>query len=253
MENFDSKKYFWILLNVLVAGIIVNLVFFVMPTIRQYGNSLSPSRAITVSAEGKTIASPDIAETSFSVVSQGKNPDELSSENNMKMSAVIQNLKSQGIDEKDIKTSGYNLSPDYQYDESTKRSYISGYTLKQTVLVKIRDLAKAAKVVGGVTPLGVNQIGGISFTVDDPEKFFSQARTDAFAKAQKKAKEMAAQNGARLGKVLSISEYQNAPIPYMMNERAFAGAGMSAPAALPTIEPGTQDVKVQVSVTYALE
>lgn len=252
MDNTSYKNYFWILLDVLVLGIIVNLVFFVMPTIRQYGNSLAPSRIIMVSAEGKTVATPDIAETSFSVITQGKNPDELSSENNVKMAAVIQNLKSQGVDEKDIKTSGYNLSPNYQYDESTRRNYINGYTLNQTVLVKIRDLSKAAKVVGGLTPLGVNQIGGISFTVDDQEKFFAQARADAFLKAQTKAKGMAAQNGAQLGKVLSVSEYQNGPIPYM-NELKTMGA-MAAPAApLPTIEPGTQEIKVQVSVTYELE
>ncbi len=251
MNDVKAKEYFWILLDVLVLGLVLNLVFFVMPTIRQYGNSLAPVRTITVSAEGKTVASPDIGETSFSVISQGKNPDELSSQNNTKMSAVIQNLKSQGIDEKDIKTSGYNLSPDYQYDASTRRNYINGYTLNQTVLVKIRDLSKAAKVVGGVTPLGVNQIGGISFTVDDLEKFLADARADAFKKARTKANEMASENGARLGQVLNISESQNVPIPFM-NERAAMGP-MSVTASAPTIEPGTQEVKVQVSVTYALE
>lgn len=251
MDNSSYKNYFWILLDVLVAGLIVNLVFFVMPAIRQYGNSLAPSRVISVSAEGKTIVSPDIAEASFSVVSQGKNPDELSSVNNAKMSAVIQNLKSQGIDAKDIKTSGYNLSPNYQYDESTRRNYISGYTLTQTVLVKIRDLSKAAKIVGGVTPLGVNQIGGISFTIEDPEKFLEEARAEAFKKAQEKANKMAGENGARLGQVLNISEYQNGgPIPYL-NERAAFGA-LSVSASAPTIEPGTQEVKVQVSVMYEL-
>jgi|SRR3989344_3860710 len=250
MDNTSYKNYFWILLDVLVAGIIVNLVFFVMPAIRHYGNSLPPVRTITVSAEGKTTVSPDVAEVSFSVVSRGKNPEDLTSENNAKISAVIQNLKAQGIDAKDIKTTGYNLSPNYAYDKNTGRSYIDGYAFNQTVLVKIRDLSKAAKVVGGVTPLGVNQIGGISFVVDDQEKFLAEARTDAFKKAQAKANGMASENGAKIGKVLNISENQNPPVFYMRESAAMGATADSAP--VPTIEPGTQEIKVQVSVTYEL-
>ncbi len=251
MENLSAKNYFWILLDLLLAGIIVNLVFFVMPAVSEYRNSLSPSRTIVVSAEGKAVVSPDIAEISFSVLSRGQNPETVSSANNEKMSAVIVNLKSQGIDEKDIKTTSYDLSPNYDYDKNTGKSYIYGYSLSQTTLVKIRDLKKVAAVIGGLTPLGVNQIGTVSFTVDDPEKFLAEARKDAFKKAGVKAAEMVLQNGVRLGRVLSISEYQNVPIPFM-SKPSFAMSAMSA-APAPAIETGIQEVKVQVSVTYVLE
>ena len=156
-----AKKYFWILLDVLILGAVVNLVFFVMPAVNRYGRSLVASRTMFVSAEGKTFVTPDIAESSFSVVSRGKNPDELSDANNQKVVAVVDFLKSAGLDGKDIKTTSYNLSPDYQYDPQTQRNFITGYTMTQTVSVKIRDLKKVAGIIGGLTPLGVNQIGGI--------------------------------------------------------------------------------------------
>ncbi len=56
-----------------------------------------PSRTMTVCGEGKTTAAPDLAEISFSVVTQGQNPSTLSDNNNQKMSAVLQFVKSQGI------------------------------------------------------------------------------------------------------------------------------------------------------------
>lgn len=246
-----AKFYFWILLDLLVVGIIVNLIFFVMPAVRRYGNSLMPTKTISVSAEGSTTVTPDLAEASFSVVSQGKNPTDLADSNNEKMSAVIKFLKSEGLDDKDIATTAYNLSPDYKYDEVKKLNYITGYTLTQTVSVKMRDFKKVAEIVGGLTPLGVNQIGGINFTVEEPEKFLAIARADAFAKAKAKAAEMAAENGLRLGEILNIGEYQAAPVPYYESVRSYGVAPQAA--AVPTIEPGTQKISAQASITYELK
>ncbi len=253
MENNKSKRYFWILLDVFIGIAIINLFFFVMPAIQKFGESFAPAHTLSVTAEGKTIVSPDIAEVSFSVVSQGANPEKLSSANNDKMSAVINNIKSNGVDEKDIKTTNYDLQPNYGYDKNTGRSYIYGYTLTQTVFVKIRDLKKVAAVVAGVTPLGVNQMGSITFKVDDPDKVMAQAREDAFTKAKVKAMEMAAANGASIGRVVSISEYQNSPMPYFEKNSAMGMGGTVTMSSVPTIEPGTQELKVNVTVTYSLE
>ncbi|MEK7546898.1 MAG: SIMPL domain-containing protein [Patescibacteria group bacterium] len=253
MENTRWKNYFWILLDVLIVGIIVNLVFFVMPTIQKFGDSMAPVRTLAVTAEGKTTVSPDIAEVSFSVVSQGINPEKLASDNNDKMAAVIGNIKSNGVDEKDIKTTNYDLQPNYNYDKYTGQSYIYGYTLTQTVFVKIRDLNKVAAVIGGVTPLGINQIGGVSFRIDDPDKFLGQAREDAFKKAKDKAEEIASANGVRLGKVVTISEYQNTPISYFAKSSISEVGGFGGAVSVPSIEPGTQELKINVSVTYSLQ
>lgn len=247
----QGKNLFWILLDVLIVVLIINVLLFVMPTIGKFGDSLTSARMISVAAEGKTTVSPDIAETSFSVVSRGKNPEILTADNNRKVDSAIQFLKSQGIDSKDIKTTGYNLSPDYQYDKDSNRTSIIGYTLTQTVSVKIRDLKKVASVIGGLAPLGVNQISGISFTVDNDEKYLETARTDAFTKARVKAETMAKENGASLGRLLNISEYQS-PIPYPYYSALGKGIAEAVPIAAPTIEPGTQEIRVTVSLTYAL-
>ncbi len=217
---------------------------------KKYMDSLPITRIVNVSAEGKVTISPDIAKFSFSVVSEGTDPEILANNNNKNMNAAIDFVKSQGIDEKDIKTIQYDLSPRYEYDRERKKTFISGYTFTQTVLVKIRDLNKVAKVLGGLPELGINQISSISFEVDDPEKYLTEARDKAFEKAKEKAKEMAAQNGTNLGEVISFSEYGQ-PISYYGNYEIL-GKGGAAPTA-PSIQPGTQDITVNVNVTYRIK
>lgn len=251
MENMKGKVYFWILLDVLIAAAIINIFFYVMPAIQKFGDSMSSARTLTISAEGKTTVSPDIAEVSFSVLSQGVNPETLSATNNDKMTAVIENIKAKGVDAKDIKTTGYDLQPSYSYDKNTGRSYIYSYTLTQTVMVKIRDLKKVAAIIGGVTPLGVNQIGNVSFDVENPDKVLGDARNDAFDKIKAKVAAIASASGVSVGKVITVSEYQSSSMPYYKQSGMGMG-GVAAPVSAPTIEPGSQELKLNVTVTYAI-
>lgn len=248
----DAKKWFWILLDVFIAVVVLNVVFFVMPTLGKLGGSFYPVRTITVSAEGKTTAAPDLAEISFSVMTQGANPSALSDNNNLKMGAVLQFVKSQGIADADITTTGYDLEPNYQWDKNTQRNYVTGYTLTQTVEVKIRDLTKVASVIGGLTPLGVNQIGGVTFTFADDETVLAAARADAFAKVLAKAKEMASEAGVSLGSVVNVSENNYIPGPRPVYAMESNAAGLGGAAVAPTIQPGTQDITDTVSITYQL-
>jgi len=252
MENKGSKHYFWLLLNILLGALVVNVVFFVMPALKHFSDSFQPARVINISSEGTAYVKPDIAETSFSVVSRGQDPSALTEGNNKKINAAIEFVKSAGIEVADIKTTGYYLAPDYQYNPDTGKSTITGYTLTQTVSLKIRDFDKVAKILAGLTPLGINQIGGLNFTVDDKEKPLAEARAEAFAKAREKAMAMAKQNGVRLGRVVTFSESSyNSPIPYFAKDQVFGrGATEATP---PTIEPGTEELKVNVTVTYALD
>lgn len=256
MEQDKAKKYFWTLLDAFLALLIIGLVWSIAMA-KRYGdtfaNSLQPSRLLTVSAEGKTLVSPDTATLTFSVLSRGVDPEKVADESNKLMSGAIEFVKSQGIDTKDIQTTGYNLSPEYTYDDKNHRTYITGYTLTQTATVKIHDFAKIAPVVGGIAERGVNQISGVSFSVDDPEKFLSRARADAFAKAKTKAEEMAVESGAHLGRVVSVGEYQAGPIPYAMSAAKMGMGGGAETIAPPTIEPGTQELRLQVTISYALE
>lgn len=221
--------------------------------INAYSNSFYPTKTFSASAEGKVTVSPDIAKFDFSVISEGKDAKVLPDVNNKAMNAAIEFVKSNGVDGKDIQTTQYNLSPKYEYDEKTKKTSISGYALTQTVLVKVRDLAKVAEIVGGLPALGINQIGSISFEVDDQEKFLAQARTQAFEKARAKAQVMAAENGISMGNIVGFWESGIQPY-YSSNVKSLGGMGGDESAATaPQIQPGTEEITVQVNVSYEIK
>ena len=149
------------------------------------GYDLSNTRSISMSAEGKVTAKPDLATLSFSVVTQGKDSTKVQTDNDAKMTTVISFLKENGVAEDDIETSGYNLYP--QYDYSKPEVYpgtIIGYNLSQNVTAKIRALDTVPAILGSLTTKGVNQINNVAYTIDDPDKLKADARNQAIDKAK---------------------------------------------------------------------
>lgn len=216
------------------------------------GPATPPSRNVTVNGEGKTTVIPDLAQVNFSVVSEGLTPKQVQDSNTLKINSILSYLKENGVEAKDIKTSGYFLNPTYVYREN-EPPRIVGYTLTQTLDVKIRNLDKVGQVISAVVERGVNQTGGINFTVDDMEKVRNEAREKAFAAAREKAEAMARAAGVRLGSVISFSESFNGAPPYPMYDRAYGLGGGGAGPFVPSIEPGSNEIIVNVSITYALK
>ena len=216
------------------------------------GYDLSNTRSISMSAEGKVTARPDLATLSFSVVTQGKDAARVQTDNDAKMNMVIDFLKENSVAAEDIETSGYNLYPQYDYSRPETSQQIIGYNLNQNVTVKIRTLDTVSKILGGLTAKGVNQINNVSYSIDDPDKLKADARNQAIDKAKDKASELADRLGVRLGSVINFAEggsYVPGPIYY---DRALGvpeglGGGSSP------VEPGTQDISVSVTLTFVLK
>ena len=219
-----------------------------------YSKSVEPSRTFAVQATGKVVVIPDIVSLNFSVLIEGgKDLVNLQQENTRRANNAIAFLKGEGIDVKDIKTSGYSISPRYQYANCFERDGICpppeivGYSITQTVEVKIRNFSKIGTVLGGVVEKGANTVSGVSFGVDDPEVVQNEARAKAIEKAKEKAKALARAGGFGLGSLLSIEEGGVGPIPFYTLEAEGKGG-----ASLPTIEPGSQEITVTVLLRYEI-
>jgi uncharacterized protein len=255
MNTFSSRTLFWTAINLILIALTViiwKILIFGLPILPQL-------QTITVNAEGKAVVTPDIATISFSVISEGKDPGVIQEENIKKMNAAIAFVKDKGVGEKDIKTTGYDLYPRYDYSRprpvGQNTPFILGYTLTQTVTIKVRDLEKISPILGGLPGTGINQITSVGFDIDDPEIYLSEAREEAFKKAFDKAQIMARQNGTSIKRVVTFSESGGGyPGPYYFAESralGFGGDTASAPPA-PSIETGTQDVTVFVTVIYEI-
>lgn len=274
-EHTHIKKY-------LGTGVVVALLLFAFSAVsyvRTYAKSIEPStfRSFSVSGEGRIVAVPDIARFTFNVISQGgKDLGALQTANTQKVNGAISFVKSKGVDAKDVKTEGYNVEPRYQnivcrppeigilggptvYPGVSKvcpPPEIVGYTVRQTVSVKVRDFNVIGDLLSGVVQNGANSVSQLAFTIDDPTSVENEARAEAIAKAKEKAEALAKAGGFRVGRLLSISE--GGPQPYYAAEAygkaaGFGMGGDNVVAPAPAIEPGSQEVRVQMFLTYGIK
>jgi uncharacterized protein YggE len=132
------------------------------------------------------------------------------------------------------------------------KSVITGYDVSESVSVKLRDTTKAGTLLVALGTLGVTDLNGPSFDVDNPDAVQSQARTIAIADAQSKAKVLAEQLGVQLVRIVSFSDDNGSypqPVMYAMN----ASVGATKAAAVPDISTGQQKVTDNVTITYEIE
>jgi len=260
----NIKNGLWVAIAVAILAVGYSAISYV----NSYGKSIQPSsfRSFSVTGDGKATAIPDIAEFSFKVITEGgKDISSLQTDNTNKVNKTIEFVKSKGVEDKDIKTQYYNIEPRYQtyqcgitplYGTSSVEpcppASIVGYTITQSVDVKIRDFSKIGDIMAGVVSNGANSLGSLSFTIDDPSKVHSEARAQAITKAKEKAQSVAQAGGFRIGRLLNISEGYN---PYARYDYLSSAVGMGATkeSAAPTIEAGSQEVSVTITMQYEIK
>lgn len=209
---------------------------------------------ISVEGTGKASAVPDIAAVSFGVQTGRQTTAQQAMKNlTAKMTDVVTAVKAQGIEDKDITTDSLSLQPEYDWNDG--KQIARGFQATQTLYVKVRDLDKIGDLLAAVTGEGVNQIGGVEFTMDDPEVLQAAAREKAIVKAEAKAKLLAEQLGKSIKRLKGFSEgggyapmadYRKANV---MMESVGGGA---TPSSVP-VPTGEQEVNVSVSLIYELE
>lgn len=220
-----------------------------------------PMNTITVEGTGKAAAVPDIAQISFTVVESAAAVADAQEKATERTNAALAALEDAGIDEKDLKTVYYSVSPKYEYDQPcmpgracpaviSSSPRIVGYDVSQSVEVKVRDTAKAGEILGLLGGLGVQNISGPNFTVDDDDAVRAEARGEAIDEAEAKAKVLAKQLGVRLVRVVSFSENGGY---YPMPGYGKGGGVMDAVAeSVPSLPVGESDTNVTVMITYEI-
>ncbi|MCX6721367.1 MAG: SIMPL domain-containing protein [Candidatus Staskawiczbacteria bacterium] len=247
----------FMLAQILIVGV---LVFFVGQILLQ-NKSLDQQNIyqITVSGEGKVYAKPDVALISLGVTSQATTVSDVTKANTDKMNTVIAAVKKLGVADKDIQTTNYNLTPNYTTQiipmmyPVQPSGKISGYTLEQTVQVKIRDFTKVGDILSQVTSSGANLVGDLQFTIDNPEQFKEQARAQAIKQAKTNAQNLAKTSGINLGKIINVYENYIYPMAYANSAKLEAGTGAAEPVPAPTIQPGQQEISVTINLTYQVK
>ncbi len=215
------------------------------------------STVLTVSADGRSTRTPDLATFNAGVTTQGKTAGEALAANSTEMTRVIAALKRAGIADRDIQTSNLNLNPIYAPQRQLPDGRIEpaqptiiGYQVNNQVNVRQRNLAQFGKVIDTLVAAGANQVNGPGFELDNPDAALDEARVSAMRKARARANLYAGAAGLKVVRILSISESGGyAPPPPVLYARA---AAMDSAPAAPPMAPGELAMQANVTVVFEL-
>lgn len=214
-------------------------------------NSINTTKTdlFTVSADGEAAGIPDTALVSLGVTKTSASVEQAKNEVNNSINSIVDGLKNLGIADKSIKTTDYSITPNYDY--SSGRSTLTGYSITQNLQAEISPIEKANQALDMAAKNGVNMVGNLQFTLNDKTKaeLVNKAREDAVNKAKDKANNLSRISGIRLGKIINVQESTDAtPRPIMYDLKA-AGAAPEA-SNQSQIQPGENKVHVSITLSY---
>lgn len=252
--------------GVMVFLVIISVYFGikVLSELKSIDMMSNQGNAITISGHGEVSAVPDIAAVYFSVEASQPTQEAASNEVNTKVKSIMDFLKSSGIEEKDIKTDNYSSYPKYSNPRPCpyygnggticvqEEGKIIGFSVSQSITVKVRKIDSASAVIDGINKIGVSNMSGPNFTIDDEDGLKAEARRLAILDAKAKAKVLAKDLGMNLGKIVSFSDNNGYYEPmYYGGDMMKAESSMASVAA--ELPAGENTISSDVSITYQLK
>lgn len=244
-------------LNILI---VIIGVFFIVNMGKMKKGDETQRPQLSVSGEGKMFVRPDIAIVAVSALTSAEKVGEAQNKNSVRINEVMNFLKQNKIEEKDIKTINYSIQPQYQYDNGrpcplsspcpvpvNSPPRIVSYEVRHALEIRVRDLNMVDDILQGVISAGGNEIGSVTFAVDDEKAVMAQARKQAIEDARRKAVVLARDLGVRLVKISAFSESGGGPVyPRFLGFESMKAADSSAVQ----VAPGEQEIRSNVTITY---
>ncbi|MFA6397572.1 MAG: SIMPL domain-containing protein [Candidatus Paceibacterota bacterium] len=260
---FHSKKK--LISSALFIFITILSIYFIVKIINEIktnnyiGNQIGQVNQISFSGKGEVFAVPDIANISFTARSEAKTITEAQKTNALKTNTALDMLRKNGIAEKDLKTMGMNYVPKYEYQKIAcitypcpeGKSVITGYTVSQTISVKIRNTDDTGKITEELAKVGITEMSGPDLAIDNEDGLKAEARKLAIDDAKTKAEILAHDLGVKLGKVISFNESGDYPVYY--EKSAMMSLAPIAGGVVPEIPKGENKVTSNVTITYEIK
>ncbi len=223
-------------------------------------NSIDNQNLIVLTGHGEVKAVPDIANIYFTIRKEAKTVKEAQAGVASVEKSSLDFLKTKNIDNKDIKTENTSFNPKYEnkvlvpcsmYNCPPSNNVIVGYESSESITVKVRNTDDVGAIIQGLGTLGVENLNGPNFAIDNEDALKIQARKLAIDEAKVKAQKLAKDIGIRLGKIVSFSEGNNYPAPMMYAKADMAvSSSVGAPAEIPK---GENTIASDVTITYEIK
>lgn len=229
-----------------------------------YINSVNTTKTdlFSSSGEGDATAIPDEGLVNVGVTKSAATVEDAQKQVNTVSEKLISDLIKLGIDDKDIKTTNYNVNPNYNdirpigmmtpgSSGVVERSgNVTGYEVTQNIEVKVQPIELINKVIDIATKDGANLVGGTNFTFSDNlQKSLEEKATKlAVEEAKSKAESLASISGIRLGKIVNIVSNNNNPRPFYMMDSSAKAEDQATPQT--NVTPGQSTVTIGVTIYY---
>ena len=212
--------------------------------------ALAPGETLLkVEAEGVSRNQPDLMEITAGVVTTGSSAREALRANSALAERLIAAVRAAGIDPRDVRTAELSVAPRLrESDDDNVRPRILGYVARNSLELRLRDLARASEVIDALFAAGANQVDGPRFALADAKPALREARRAAIAEARAEAETYAEALNMRIARVLRVSERN--PMNDGNGSDTIVVTGSRVRGA--PIEPGEIDTEVTVWADYAL-
>lgn len=268
MDSINNlpKEYIKNLYRAVLGFLIILVLFFAVKVITEWRSMKTMvSNTVTLSGHGEVNAVPDIANVSFSIRKEAKTVKEAQNAVALVEKSSLDFLKNNNVEEKDIKTVNASFNPKYEYRYDTKimpcneygcpprpgKNVITGYEAYENITVKVRNTDDVGKIMQGLGEIGVSELNGPNFMIDNEDDLKAEARKKAIDDAKKKAKVLAKDLHVRLGRVVSFNEggmygYEGA---YGGDYMVKSAMNAASPAEIPK---GENTISSDVTITYEI-
>jgi uncharacterized protein len=262
---FTNKKFITVA-TILMALLALFILALFINEIRSsnadaYGSQPVPS--ITVSGEGDVMATSDIATLSVNISKDASTTTQAQADLNDAVTKALAYVKTQNVDDKDVKSEYGGVSPKYAatspvtcmiYPCPQPSQKIVGYTATQSITITVRAIDNANTIRTGLANLGITDISGPTFSIDNSETYTDQARAKAIDDARAKAIVLAGQLHVHLGKIVNFSENGSTPGPIMYSAKAMSSSAVAPDMAMPpTLPTGQNKITSNVTITYEID
>ena len=229
-----------------LAGCVTAPMAMAQPPATQYpmtppASTIQPETTINLTGLGSVEHAPDIAMISVGVTVDAKTAAEAMQQQATQMNGVFAAVKAAGVADRDMQTGNLSLNAVYEYPNNA-RPRLTGYQASNQINIKVRKLDTLGKTLDAVVKGGGNTINGVTFSIDQPEKFQNDARIEAIKDAATKAELYAQAVGYKVKRIVTISELDYSPQPAPMvamrlqdceAEARLAGRVSAAPPSSP--------------------
>lgn len=205
--------------------------------------SVQQSQTMVVTGTGSVTGKPDLVTIHVGITSHAEQLADAQAENTKRSQSVLSRVSTLGVQQNDIQTSSYTVSPRYDYIDGQQR--FRDYEVQHQLRVISRNVSSIGEIIDAAVQSGATEVSSIRFGIEQITDLYEQALTKAVENAKAHAQALAAAAEVVLNH-LPVTIQENS-----QSEAVPLAVQIGKMTAVPRIEPGTLEIQATVTVMYS--